>query len=34
MDEETALKLLIQLKMKFPDVYRHIIGIIKSVLAI
>jgi hypothetical protein len=34
MDEETILKLLQQVKRKYPDVYRHIIGILKSILAV
>ena len=34
MDEKELLAVLKQLRIKWPDIYRHIIGMIKSILAI
>lgn len=34
MDENEFLAALKQLRSKWPDVYRHIVGIIRSILVI
>ena len=34
MDENELLAVLKQLRSRFPDVYRHIVGFIKAVLAL
>ena len=32
MDERELLKLLMKLKQKFPEIYRHLAGLIRSLV--